>query len=89
MLNIWGVMLFIRMTWIVGQAGIGRFDFGRPCELALQFTSKLLFSIELQSFVMHMLNVAVRRCELTGTAPENTYEAGRTRLVFSAVFKEP
>lgn len=25
MLNIWGVMLFIRMTWIVGQAGIGRF----------------------------------------------------------------
>ncbi|XP_074495642.1 solute carrier family 12 member 2 [Sebastes fasciatus] len=23
MLNIWGVMLFIRMTWIVGQAGIG------------------------------------------------------------------
>uniref|UniRef100_A0A9J8CA84 Solute carrier family 12 member 2 n=1 Tax=Cyprinus carpio carpio TaxID=630221 RepID=A0A9J8CA84_CYPCA len=41
MLNIWGVMLFIRMTWIVGQAGIGRFDFGRPCELALQFTSDL------------------------------------------------
>uniref|UniRef100_A0A8C2EH92 Solute carrier family 12 member 3 n=1 Tax=Cyprinus carpio TaxID=7962 RepID=A0A8C2EH92_CYPCA len=41
MLNIWGVMLFIRMTWIVGQAGIGRFDFGRPCELALQFTSTL------------------------------------------------
>uniref|UniRef100_A0A3B4CQR2 Solute carrier family 12 member 2 n=1 Tax=Pygocentrus nattereri TaxID=42514 RepID=A0A3B4CQR2_PYGNA len=26
MLNIWGVMLFIRMTWIVGQAGVGRFD---------------------------------------------------------------
>ena len=26
MLNIWGVMLFIRMTWIVGQAGIGRCD---------------------------------------------------------------
>uniref|UniRef100_A0A4W6CVQ7 Solute carrier family 12 member 2 n=1 Tax=Lates calcarifer TaxID=8187 RepID=A0A4W6CVQ7_LATCA len=25
MLNIWGVMLFIRMSWIVGQAGIGRF----------------------------------------------------------------
>uniref|UniRef100_A0A7N8X6H2 Solute carrier family 12 member 3 n=1 Tax=Mastacembelus armatus TaxID=205130 RepID=A0A7N8X6H2_9TELE len=24
MLNIWGVMLFIRMSWIVGQAGIGR-----------------------------------------------------------------
>uniref|UniRef100_A0A3Q3DZK0 Solute carrier family 12 member 3 n=1 Tax=Hippocampus comes TaxID=109280 RepID=A0A3Q3DZK0_HIPCM len=23
MLNIWGVMLFIRMSWIVGQAGIG------------------------------------------------------------------
>uniref|UniRef100_A0A8C2HEI1 Solute carrier family 12 member 2 n=1 Tax=Cyprinus carpio TaxID=7962 RepID=A0A8C2HEI1_CYPCA len=48
MLNIWGVMLFIRMTWIVGQAGIGRFDFGRPCELALQFTSTLscdLFNI--------------------------------------------
>uniref|UniRef100_A0A7N9AY68 Solute carrier family 12 member 2 n=1 Tax=Mastacembelus armatus TaxID=205130 RepID=A0A7N9AY68_9TELE len=25
MLNIWGVMLFIRMSWIVGQAGIGKF----------------------------------------------------------------
>lgn len=24
MLNIWGVMLFIRMSWIVGQAGIGK-----------------------------------------------------------------
>lgn len=23
MLNIWGVMLFLRMSWIVGQAGIG------------------------------------------------------------------
>lgn len=34
MLNIWGVMLFIRMSWIVGQAGIGqykwiKFDFRR------------------------------------------------------------
>lgn len=27
MLNIWGVMLFIRMTWIVGQAGVGRFEY--------------------------------------------------------------
>lgn len=26
MLNIWGVMLFIRMSWIVGQAGIGQFE---------------------------------------------------------------
>lgn len=25
MLNIWGVMLFIRLSWIVGQAGIGTF----------------------------------------------------------------
>uniref|UniRef100_A0A8C0HHF5 Amino acid permease N-terminal domain-containing protein n=1 Tax=Buteo japonicus TaxID=224669 RepID=A0A8C0HHF5_9AVES len=24
MLNIWGVMLFIRLSWIVGQAGIGK-----------------------------------------------------------------
>jgi hypothetical protein len=23
MLNIWGVMLFIRLSWIVGEAGIG------------------------------------------------------------------
>ena len=23
LLNIWGVMLFIRLTWVVGQAGIG------------------------------------------------------------------
>lgn len=25
MLNIWGVMLFIRLSWIVGQAGIGMY----------------------------------------------------------------
>lgn len=24
MLNIWGVMLFIRLSWIVGEAGIGK-----------------------------------------------------------------
>ncbi len=23
MLNIWGVMLFLRLSWVVGQAGIG------------------------------------------------------------------
>ena len=23
LLNIWGVMLFLRLTWVVGQAGIG------------------------------------------------------------------
>ncbi|TRY56775.1 hypothetical protein DNTS_032963 [Danionella cerebrum] len=64
MLNIWGVMLFIRMTWIVGQAGIGRFDFGQPCELATSIHKQtLVFSIEPQSFLMHMLNVSVRRYE--------------------------
>uniref|UniRef100_A0A8C2J691 Solute carrier family 12 member 2 n=1 Tax=Cyprinus carpio TaxID=7962 RepID=A0A8C2J691_CYPCA len=32
MLNIWGVMLFIRMSWIVGQAGIGTItDHHRLC----------------------------------------------------------
>lgn len=24
LLNIWGVMLFLRLTWVVGQAGIGQ-----------------------------------------------------------------
>jgi len=24
LLNIWGVMLFLRLTWVVGEAGIGR-----------------------------------------------------------------
>jgi len=23
MLNIWGVMLFLRLSWVIGQAGIG------------------------------------------------------------------
>lgn len=23
LLNIWGVMLFLRLSWVVGQAGIG------------------------------------------------------------------
>ena len=27
LLNIWGVMLFIRISWVVGQAGIGNTDF--------------------------------------------------------------
>jgi hypothetical protein len=25
LLNIWGVMLFLRLSWVVAQAGIGRF----------------------------------------------------------------
>lgn len=25
LLNIWGVMLFLRLSWVVGQAGIGQF----------------------------------------------------------------
>ena len=24
LLNIWGVMLFLRLSWVVGQAGIGK-----------------------------------------------------------------
>ena len=27
LLNIWGVMLFIRISWVVGNAGIGEFKF--------------------------------------------------------------
>ena len=25
LLNIWGVMLFLRLTWVMGQCGIGKF----------------------------------------------------------------
>uniref|UniRef100_A0A8C5CNI2 Solute carrier family 12 member 2 n=1 Tax=Gadus morhua TaxID=8049 RepID=A0A8C5CNI2_GADMO len=35
MLNIWGVMLFIRMSWIVGQAGIGMLSFATSASLGL------------------------------------------------------
>jgi hypothetical protein len=24
LLNIWGVMLFLRLTWVIGQAGVGK-----------------------------------------------------------------
>lgn len=24
LLNIWGVMLFLRLSWVIGQAGIGQ-----------------------------------------------------------------
>ena len=27
LLNIWGTMLFLRLTWVVGQAGIGKGNF--------------------------------------------------------------
>ena len=27
LLNIWGTMLFLRLTWVVGQAGIGKGKF--------------------------------------------------------------
>lgn len=27
LLNIWGVMLFLRLSWVVGQAGIGEFTY--------------------------------------------------------------
>lgn len=77
MLNIWGVMLFIRMTWIVGQAGIGRFDFGRPCELALQFASKLLcFPSSCSHFSctcwMLLWGAMSGLLSFTGTVPKNT-----------------
>lgn len=25
LLNIWGVMLFLRLSWVVGQAGVGKY----------------------------------------------------------------
>ena len=28
LLNIWGVMLFLRLTWVMGQCGIGKFQVG-------------------------------------------------------------
>lgn len=92
MLNIWGVMLFIRMTWIVGQAGIGRFDFGRPCELALQFTSTL--SCFHQAAVISHAHaecggeaLRVVSCHLAPSALDMyciQCEASHRRLVFSA-----
>lgn len=27
MMSIWGVMLFLRLSWVVAQAGIGKFTF--------------------------------------------------------------
>ena len=27
LLNIWGVMLFIRISWVIGQAGIGQCEY--------------------------------------------------------------
>ena len=41
MLNIWGVMLFIRMSWIVGQAGIGK----HTGPLSLEGHFRLLYSL--------------------------------------------
>ena len=33
LLNIWGVMLFLRLSWVVAQAGIGKLCYHRynPC----------------------------------------------------------
>ncbi|KAF2355170.1 Amino acid permease/ SLC12A domain [Trinorchestia longiramus] len=46
MLNIWGVMLFLRLSWVVGQAGLVLMpDFSRTCDDFIRhaFTSVLGF----------------------------------------------
>jgi hypothetical protein len=39
LLNIWGVMLFLRLSWVVAQAGIGKFLY-----LFEDFTIHICFS---------------------------------------------
>uniref|UniRef100_A0A673X6N9 Solute carrier family 12 member 2 n=1 Tax=Salmo trutta TaxID=8032 RepID=A0A673X6N9_SALTR len=51
MLNIWGVMLFIRMSWIVGQAGIV------ICLLGVCRNVNADFVLSLVNHVLHFLSV--------------------------------
>uniref|UniRef100_A0ABI7XW09 Amino acid permease N-terminal domain-containing protein n=1 Tax=Felis catus TaxID=9685 RepID=A0ABI7XW09_FELCA len=48
MLNIWGVMLFIRLSWIVGEAGIGKRD-ARKMRKDLTFVKPPTFSFRFLS----------------------------------------
>uniref|UniRef100_A0A671WUP2 Solute carrier family 12 member 2 n=1 Tax=Sparus aurata TaxID=8175 RepID=A0A671WUP2_SPAAU len=45
MLNIWGVMLFIRMSWIVGQAGIGCAESHRRLTIAIILMASVVTTI--------------------------------------------
>uniref|UniRef100_A0A8C1XSX3 Solute carrier family 12 member 2 n=1 Tax=Cyprinus carpio TaxID=7962 RepID=A0A8C1XSX3_CYPCA len=85
MLNIWGVMLFIRMTWIVGQAGIGRFDFGRPCELALQFTSTLSWFPSTYSCIIVIMATVVTTITGCSTSAIATNGFVRGGLIFPGI----
>ena len=35
MMSIWGVMLFLRLSWVVGQAGIGKSNIHNCCHFYL------------------------------------------------------
>jgi hypothetical protein len=39
LLNIWGVMLFLRLSWVVAQAGIGKFYHYEAFTIHIPFSS--------------------------------------------------
>jgi hypothetical protein len=44
LLNIWGVMLFLRLSWVIGQAGIGKFCYHCVKSVSeVGFTAAFLF----------------------------------------------
>lgn len=47
LLNIWGVMLFLRLSWVVGQAGIGNVD-NLDCIMSSWFN--LIYSLILKVY---------------------------------------
>lgn len=49
LLNIWGVMLFLRLSWVVGQAGIGKLHFSNN---SILYISKS-FWIKTPFFTIH------------------------------------
>uniref|UniRef100_A0A672TGH9 Solute carrier family 12 member 2 n=1 Tax=Strigops habroptila TaxID=2489341 RepID=A0A672TGH9_STRHB len=66
MLNIWGVMLFIRLSWIVGQAGIGMCT--NTCTLQYCWTYTLFFPKGLSVVVIGMATVVTTITGLSTSA---------------------
>uniref|UniRef100_A0A8D3DRP8 Solute carrier family 12 member 2 n=1 Tax=Scophthalmus maximus TaxID=52904 RepID=A0A8D3DRP8_SCOMX len=85
MLNIWGVMLFIRMSWIVGQAGIGNSVLFRtlPCYLTC-ITGFLQQSRSLSCLIIAMATVVTTITGLSTSAiATNGFVRGGTHTYFS------
>uniref|UniRef100_A0A452UR99 Solute carrier family 12 member 3 n=1 Tax=Ursus maritimus TaxID=29073 RepID=A0A452UR99_URSMA len=84
MLNIWGVMLFIRLSWIVGQAGIGKqsyilFDSFESCEPHKIQTIGITLSLSVVVIIMATVVTTITGLSTSAIATNGFVRGGKFR----------